>query len=78
MTATELRAALQTLGWSQRQAAYELQVAPRLMRYWCAGSEHHPIPTVAALAIERLLSNATPAADVHRPTPGSSLRPADP
>ena len=55
MTATELRQALSTLGWSQREAAHQLQVAPRLQRYWAAGDERYPIPTVAALAIERLL-----------------------
>ena len=55
VTASELRAALAILHWSQREAALKLQVAPRLFRYWCSGSAKHPIPTVAALAIELLL-----------------------
>ena len=55
MTSDELRQALAALGWTQREAAHRLQVAPRLMRYWAAGDERYPIPTVAVLAIERLL-----------------------
>ena len=56
MTANELRAAIATLGWSQREAAHQLDVSPRLVRYWAAGDPRHPIPRVAELALAHLLS----------------------
>ena len=40
-------------GLSQRQAARELGVDERTMRYWCAG-DHDP-PRMAILALERLI-----------------------
>lgn len=55
MTADELRAALATLGWTQAEAARQLEVSSRLVRYWCAGHPDHMIPRVAELAIAYLL-----------------------
>lgn len=55
MTADQLREALSFLGWTQRQAAHELEVAPRLLRYWASGDERYPIPRVASLALEYLV-----------------------
>lgn len=51
MTANDLREALDTLGWSQREAAHQLEVAPRLLRYYAAGDERFPIPYVVEAAI---------------------------
>lgn len=45
---------LLTLGdLSQRQAAHELEISERMMRYWCAGT--HDPPRMALLALERLV-----------------------
>ncbi len=55
MTATELRDALDRLHWSQREAAHQLEIAPRLLRYWAAGDERYPIPAVAAYALKWLM-----------------------
>lgn len=54
MTANELRQALATLGWSQRQLANELQVSPRLVRYWAAADPRHPIPRVVEIALNSM------------------------
>lgn len=51
VTSDDLREALSTLGWSQRDAAHQLEVAPRLMRYYAAGDERYPIPYVVEAAI---------------------------
>lgn len=51
MTANELRDALDRLHWSQREAAHQLEIAPRLLRYYAAGDERYPIPNVVRDAI---------------------------
>lgn len=75
MTPDEFREALSSLGWSQRQAARELGVGPRLVRYWAVG--RYPIPRVAQLALAQLLSAASEERG-HIPEPYRSLRPDDP
>lgn len=55
MTADDLREALDTLGWSQREAAHRLEVAPRLLRYWASADPRFPIPAVAEYALKWLL-----------------------
>lgn len=59
MTANELRDALDRLHWSQREAAHELEIAPRLFRYYAAGDPRFPIPNVVSYAIKYLLKRAT-------------------
>lgn len=47
MDAKELRAALDTLGISQREAARRLRVSDRAVRYWIAGEREIPGPVEA-------------------------------
>lgn len=42
MTHRQLRTALKHLGFSQLEAARQLGVAPRTMRYWVAGERRIP------------------------------------
>lgn len=51
MNADELREALDTLSWSQREAAHQLEIAPRLLRYYASGDERFPIPRVVEYGI---------------------------
>ena len=55
MNTQEFRDALHTLGWSQRDAAHKLEVAPRLVRYWAAGDYRYPIPAVVVIALRALV-----------------------
>jgi len=57
MTATEMREALEKLGWSQRDAAFHLEVGPRLVRYWCSADPRYPIPKVVEIALEALVKS---------------------
>ena len=51
-----IRARLAALGLSQREAARQLGVDDRTMRYYCAGKE--PVPPAVMLALEELRANA--------------------
>lgn len=51
--ADRVRELLLKTGLSQREAARELEVDDRTLRYWCAG-KHEP-PRMAILALERLI-----------------------
>ena len=53
MTATELRAALARLDWSQSQAARELDIPERMFRYYAAG--RYPCPRYLELSLAYLL-----------------------
>lgn len=64
MNATKLRQTLATLGWSQREAAYQLGIAPRLMRYFAAGDPRYPIPEVVSLAMSHLVEKMPPLAQL--------------
>lgn len=52
MTATRLRAALQSIGWSQHHLARTLAVDERTVRRWCAGDYAVPVDVLAY--VERL------------------------
>jgi DNA-binding XRE family transcriptional regulator len=56
--ATKVRELLAKMGMGQRQAARELEISERTMRYYCGGEK---VPRVVMLALERLL-------DLHRRT----------
>ncbi len=54
--AQQIRDLIERAGLSQRQAAHELGVDERTMRYWCKGDEHRgQPPKMAILALERLV-----------------------
>jgi transcriptional regulator with XRE-family HTH domain len=52
MGADRIREILKRMGMSQRQAARELEISDRQVRYWAAGAE--PVPRWFWLALERL------------------------
>jgi hypothetical protein len=54
--ATKVRELLAKMGMGQREAARELEISERMMRYYCGGEK---VPKVVMLALERL-------ADLHR------------
>jgi transcriptional regulator with XRE-family HTH domain len=57
MTAAELRAALEELGWSQTDAARELGVSSRYrVSDWCRGVR--PVPTYVGAAVRTHLELA--------------------
>jgi hypothetical protein len=45
----EFRMLMQTLGWSQRKTASELEVDDRTLRYWAAGNPPAPLHAIFAL-----------------------------
>lgn len=50
--ATKVRDLLAKLGMGQREAARELEISERSIRYYCAGDK---VPRVVMLALERLV-----------------------
>lgn len=50
--ATKVRALLAKMGMGQREAARELEISERTMRYYCGGEK---VPRVVMLALERLV-----------------------
>lgn len=55
MTAAEFREALARLGWSQLEAARQLEADPRTVRRWALGEVRAPGPVKVALrCMERL------------------------
>lgn len=49
MSADEFAAAIAALGWSQVEAARQLEVEARTVRYWIAGARSIPGPVRVAL-----------------------------
>jgi hypothetical protein len=50
--ATRVRDLLAQIGIGQREAARQLEISERMMRYYCGGEK---VPRVVVLALERLL-----------------------
>lgn len=50
--ATKIRELLAKMGMGQREAARELEISERSMRYYCGGEK---VPRVVMLALERLV-----------------------
>jgi hypothetical protein len=53
--ATDLRELIDRLGWSQRYAAYMLELPERDFRRWCAG---YGCPAFVVLALQYIVAHA--------------------
>lgn len=52
--AERLQRLIDTGGYSQLSAAAELDISPRMMRYYCSGDK--PVPRVVMLAMEHIVT----------------------